>query len=376
MNNPGIAPLQFFPNGESSASAQSSYFAQGLQALFSAGGHNTALFEPVLDNALRQYTPLTRTWNNAACFGVYTQAFAMRALGFGLGRDLASFLPISQAPTVPQTPAAPHASDVIPPPTQPTPEPSVVTVPSPIPSPSGTPLPSIAPVATPRPVITPPANSPTAPINEMSQFAYSCSTTSGPCTVRSDTTFGMCRLIIAYTPQGTIRTFACQKNGEYIEVYRQQYPTGTSFTSCIGTGCVDQMAGFARFRLDEESILPPHYLPSPTPDIEEEIGNTPTPSPTTASPTPTSTPQQPSNVRMLDVYSSPAGTVDFDKMDGYTCRRIQYTTSLGTTLVKICEKEQPGVFEMYRQSGSTEVSVCVDSYCVGPSSGFARFTLQ
>ena len=105
MNNPNSAPYQYYADGQNSVSSQSGYFAQGMQALFQSGGHNAALFAPTLDNALSRYSTSRRTFDNQACFGVYTQAFAIRALGFGIGRDEASF-PLFAAATV-APPASP-----------------------------------------------------------------------------------------------------------------------------------------------------------------------------------------------------------------------------------------------------------------------------
>jgi hypothetical protein len=95
MNNTNSAPYQYYANGTNSGSYQSGYFAQGLEALFQAGGHNQAFFQPTVDHALSHYSTATRTWDYQACFGVYMQAFAVRALGFGIGRDLDSFPPVS-----------------------------------------------------------------------------------------------------------------------------------------------------------------------------------------------------------------------------------------------------------------------------------------
>ena len=94
-----IAPLQFSPAGVAVVGGQSGFFAQGLEALYQSGGSNPSLFAPTLDNALAHYSPGLKTWDNSACFGVYTEAFAIRALGFGIGRDAASFRPVSSAVT-------------------------------------------------------------------------------------------------------------------------------------------------------------------------------------------------------------------------------------------------------------------------------------
>lgn len=103
MNNANSAPVQYLTDG-TARSSQSGYFAQGLQALFQMGGHNPALFSSTITNALNHYSPTKKTWDNAACFGIYNQAFAIRALGVGIGRDLASFPKIGTGTPVAPTP--------------------------------------------------------------------------------------------------------------------------------------------------------------------------------------------------------------------------------------------------------------------------------
>jgi hypothetical protein len=95
--------LQYNPDGSAASSAQSGYYAQGLQALHLSGSNN-GMFEQTLDSALGHYSTSKRTFDNNACFGVYTQAFAVRALGVGIGRDAASFAPVTtQTPVVTPT---------------------------------------------------------------------------------------------------------------------------------------------------------------------------------------------------------------------------------------------------------------------------------
>ena len=96
MNDAAKAPLQYYPDGTISASYQSGYFAQGLQSMFESGGHNPSLlYKPTLDNALKHYSSTTKTFDYTSCFGVYTQAFVVRSLGMGIGRDALSFPLIS-----------------------------------------------------------------------------------------------------------------------------------------------------------------------------------------------------------------------------------------------------------------------------------------
>ena len=90
LSDPSRAAIQYYPDGSASAPELSSYFAQGLQSLMLAGV-NEEKYRVALDNALSHYSPSTGTWDWTACFGIYHQAFPMRSLGFGVGRDRAVF---------------------------------------------------------------------------------------------------------------------------------------------------------------------------------------------------------------------------------------------------------------------------------------------
>ncbi len=87
-------PIQFYANftnsSTPSASNQSGYLAQGLQAL-ALQGSNSSNFATVLNNCLAHYSSTTGTWDSTTCDGVYNEAFCERALGTGIGRDLNSF---------------------------------------------------------------------------------------------------------------------------------------------------------------------------------------------------------------------------------------------------------------------------------------------
>lgn len=91
MNNTNSAPIQFYPNGTNSAAYQSGFLAQGLEALHQMGGSDQTLFNDTIDNALGHYSSATQTWDSTACFGVYQEAFSIRALGEGIGRNYASW---------------------------------------------------------------------------------------------------------------------------------------------------------------------------------------------------------------------------------------------------------------------------------------------
>src|SRR3989344_8381663 len=99
--NTNSITIQYNADGSPASGASSGYYYQGLQALFQPG-YNTALFKPTLDNALSHYKPSTKTWDYESCYGVYTKAFAVRALGMGIGRDYNAF---SSGTAVQPTPA-------------------------------------------------------------------------------------------------------------------------------------------------------------------------------------------------------------------------------------------------------------------------------
>jgi hypothetical protein len=90
MKSAYFFPLQYYPDGNNSATEQSSYFAQGLQSLFLAGTNKERYKESLL-SSLSHFQPSTRRWDSSSCFGIYHSAFAIRSLGIGLGRDLPGF---------------------------------------------------------------------------------------------------------------------------------------------------------------------------------------------------------------------------------------------------------------------------------------------
>lgn len=96
MTNNNSVVLQFYSNGTPSASGQSGYLAQGLEAfgvsglgLNSAG--NLSFFNQTLRNALGHYQSSSRTMDGAACLGIYGQANSIRMLGIAIGRSDSSF---------------------------------------------------------------------------------------------------------------------------------------------------------------------------------------------------------------------------------------------------------------------------------------------
>jgi hypothetical protein len=149
MTSSTSAPLQYYSDGTSSQPAQSGFFAQGLEALFQSGGPNPSLFQPTLDSALSHYSTTTRTFDWTGCFGVYTEAFSMRALGMGIGRDAAGFA-AAPSPDLTDTSSVP-----VPPASDPSPAPTPTTTPEPTPAPAPTPSPAPTPTPTPTPTPAP-----------------------------------------------------------------------------------------------------------------------------------------------------------------------------------------------------------------------------
>lgn len=332
MTNPNSAPMQYYPDGKA-GNYQSGYFAQGLQALFQSGG-NPSLFKSTLDNALNHYNPSTKTFDSAPCFGVYTQAFAVRALGMGIGRDLASFV-----------------GGIIP---APIPEPASTPEPTPAPSPTTTP----SPTPEPDPISVIPDEPVQTVLQGIASLSKSCAANSIACSLKSDVTSGVCRTVLFGTSKGDIKIQGCEKSNNYVEVYRQAYPSGLSFKACLASGCVDQYGGFARFQ-----------MPSTT---TTTTGTPTTTTPTTTAPTTTTPTATLTGVAGLPMIVLPSGSKLSDTSDG-SCRTVKYSTTYGQIQAKVCKKSG-STYEMYLQSAANAASVCVKSYCVGPKTGFAAFS--
>ena len=66
------------------------------------------------------------------------------------------------------------------------------------------------------------------------------------CNVVSDITSGTCRTIKYNIAAGAIQAMVCDKGSSY-EIYKQAAPSGVDFKLCVGGGCIDKWAGFARF---------------------------------------------------------------------------------------------------------------------------------
>src|SRR3989344_5696969 len=79
-------------------------------------------------------------------------------------------------------------------------------------------------------------------INELQP---NCIINSVNCRIVSDTTSGECRTVNFDSSYGQIKIGSCVK-GDYLEVYRQAYPSGTKFNACLANVCIDQIGGFQR----------------------------------------------------------------------------------------------------------------------------------
>ena len=333
MNDTKSAPLQYYQNGLKSAPSQSGYFAQGLEALFQAGGHNTALFQPTLDNALSHYSPSTRTWDYQACFGVYMQAFAIRALGVGSGRDMTGF---------PVVGALQGQSGQLPPPATPQPTPSQNS--------------SQPPSQNSSPNIVPDSSSNTSPAaqlppdqlaTQMELLAPSCTAAGLPCVKTSDVHDGSCRSVAFSTQLGPIVILACRKPAG-IEVYRKSWPASLlSFKVCLGSACVDQFAGFA---LLSSQQAPPSLAAAspPTPAIIASLPIT------------------------CKAEGKPCGLIS-DVTSG-VCRTLLFSTTADNLKILACEKSD-GWVELYRQGAPRGIpfTACVEKGCITNGRGFVRF---
>jgi len=339
MTNTNSAPIQFTPSG-SAGSYQSGFFAQGLEALFQSGA-NSALFQPTLDNALKHYNPTSKTFDNSACFGVYTQSFAVRALGMGIGRDAGAFVKPRNVIT-------------------PTPVPVPVTNTSITIGTSSTT--TLTPVPISQPTIT----------TGIASLSQSCVANNVGCTEKSDVTSGACRTILYGTPYGDIRLFACQKTGGYVEIYKQLTPTGITYKTCLANGCISEASGFSRF-IPIMNFVSVTTLPLSEP---ARVIITPPVPIITPAPTPTETTIAPVMTVVLAV--KPSGTMISDAADGSTCRIVKYNTPLGEIDAKVCDKGlnqySSHTYEMYQLTNSNGAQICFASACIGTTTGFASFS--
>lgn len=415
MGDPTLSPVQYRPDG-TVAFLQNGYFAQGLQALFQSGGNNPLLFGPTLDSALAHYSTSTNTWDYASCFGVYTQGFAVRALGFGIGRDELVF---TKGPDIPMNVTAPDNTTIL--------TNTTAGIDATIQNSSM----NISTAVTPNAAVISNASmnitkttvdisktmsnvsvnssdttltlnssnttiiSNTSEISDtstqdigpgiarISSLNASCTIQYGVCTPDSDVTSGTCRTVSWSTPRGIIKILGCEK-GDAIEVYRQVYPDTAKLEVCLGIGCVDEQKGFDRFTpvyelmdtlpvTDTSSVIDTStgtLPPTETLPVDKTASNVLPSGAANDLPAISTSP-----IASLQVScSSPMSTcwIISDTTDG-DCRSLLYGTGLGDIKILSCLKENDYI-EVYTQGApeNMEFSVCIDAGCVTKNQGFAR----
>jgi hypothetical protein len=350
MGSTTSTPLQFYPDG-SAGNMQSGYFAQGLQSLHFSGV-NANSFKSCLNSALAHYNPSTKTFDNAESIGIYTTAFAIRALGMGIGRDLPSFggeitIPSTTTPTVPieQTPTVPE--EKLSSPTSP----------------------------------TEPTTTPSTDVNQEGiaslkvTCAYGATNTAGA--LKSDVTSGACRTVVWGTSQGDIKVLGCEKDGDYVEIYEQQAPLGITHKACFANGCVSQDSGFARFI----PVVSPSTAPKTNTTTSESTNAKATNSSVTAFPViipPVAIPVVMTSMAALTpscVYGNvnKNAIIKSDVTSG-VCRTVIFGTNIGDIKVLVCKKDGDYV-ELYMQSAPSglKFNACLENGCVNKDSGFARY---
>ncbi|HYD03999.1 MAG TPA: hypothetical protein VEC16_06920 [Alphaproteobacteria bacterium] len=313
MSSTTKVALQYYPDGNAASSPQNSVFAQGLQALHFSGVSSSS-FKSSLDSALSHYTIDKKTFDYAPSIGVYTQSIAVRALGMGIGRDAQAFKP---------------AGTIIP--TSPEPTPTTTPAPTPTPVPTTTGIASLK-----------------------ASAVYGTSNIAA--TVKSDVTSGVCRTVIFSTSSGDIKILACQKENNYVEIYKQAAPSGLVFKACLANGCITKDSGFVKF------------IPTTTSST-----TTSSPTPTTSSPAPApSLPDDISELTVSNTYNSVTSRVKSDVTSG-TCRTVVFETSNGDVKIMGCEKDGNNV-EVYRQAypDNFDFKACMATACVDRYSGFAK----
>ncbi|HLP79478.1 MAG TPA: hypothetical protein VK158_02505 [Acidobacteriota bacterium] len=311
MSSATSAPIQFYPDGSAKAPV-SGYYAQGLQSLHLIGT-DAAKFKTAVDSAISHYSTTTKTFDYTASIGIYTTAFAVRALGMGIGRDSGAFKATSGTTVTTTTFAAPSNTT------------NTTTVTSPT----------------------------TSTASGIATLKTSCTYNSVSGTMVGDVSSNGCRSMQCSTASGLIDVYACEKDNNYIEMYRRSAPSNLDFKFCLANGCVNKDSGYVKFQ--------------PTTTTQTTTQSTTT----TTTVTNTSTTAQ-LDVSKLTITVKPSGTLVSDVMDGLTCRKVQYNTQYGWAEAKVCQKETK--YEMYLLSTPNQASICVGSNCVGSASGFASFS--
>ncbi|HLC60753.1 MAG TPA: putative metal-binding motif-containing protein [Candidatus Nanoarchaeia archaeon] len=274
-SNSNSVVLQYNSDGSAASSAIGGYYYQGLQALFESG-YNTALFQPTLDNALKHYK--SNVWDNEPCYGIYTKAFAVRALGFGIGRDSSVFTNTNSLPN-PCVPATETCDGIDNNCNGQIDENNICQTP-----PSCLPADEICDgkdnncnnqadennVCSPQSTCTPlieicdkKDNNCNGQIDEgnvcsvnsdlsIASLSQSCFVNNELCTLTSDVSSGVCRTIQYESSQGKLKVQGCDKGG-IIEMYRQIAPANAIFKVCLDQGCVNESYGFSKFSLGSSS---------------------------------------------------------------------------------------------------------------------------
>ncbi len=255
--------------------------------------------------------------------------------------------------------------------------------------PSQTPAAATPSIPTQPPVTTPTnqePSQPAAPIpsnTDLSSVAITCQN-SALCTSQQDVTSGDCRMALTQTDNGFVKWMACKKGANDVELYRQSWPGG-DFKVCLGSACIDQSSGFAKFSMVQSSE-----------NINEPTGNTQTTpeNPTVADSTtpPTNTNENtggssggsgsggsgsavtPSGVASLNVDLSVQGNKISDTIENSGCRIVEFASTFGSNKARICPKEN-NFYEMYLLTPPIQAVMCIGSSCVGSNSGFARFSV-
>lgn len=198
----------------------------------------------------------------------------------------------------------------------------------------------------------PPVDEPSDPTGGIGDFSTSCDAQSS-CTKTSDVTSGVCRTVIYNTNSGDIKVYACEKDGNYIEAYRQQAPSNYDYEVCVANACINQDNGFARVIAEDN-----------TPDEPDE---------------PNDEPWEYDGIGSLSVSCEATGT-SCDKNSDVTsgsCRTVEWGTNQGTLKIQTCDKNN-GKAEIYttQRPSNLEFSACVEHACVTEDNGFAVLYLN
>ena len=174
-----------------------------------------------------------------------------------------------------------------------------------------------------------------------------CSAGGASCEIIRDHSNGACRELTFSTINGELAIKACLKSDDFVELYLISAPDTNTYNACLGSGCVLESSGFARFILEESTKEEPADEQSPTQE-----------------------PDKPT-IMQLDVQVTPTSQIIVDEQEQSSCRRVTHDTSAGNLDVRICAKED-NVYELYLLSDSNNAQLCISDACVGSNSGFAR----